>query len=91
MDASIELSDPSSKARVFGRLTEISQSGCFVEIPNLLRVNFVARLRVCRSGHTFRCWARVIHNRSRDGVGLYFINPAPDQMQLLGGWLRESG
>ena len=90
IEAPIELSDPTTKAKILGRVTEISQSGCLVEIPNLLSVNFVARLRVYWSGRTFRCWARVVHNCSQNGIGLYFINPAPDQVQLLSGWLRQS-
>ena len=89
IEAPIELSDPSTRARILGRVTEISQDGCFAEIPNVLKVDFVARLRVYRSGRTFRCWARVIHNRSRNGIGLHFIHPAPDQAKLLSGWLSE--
>ena len=89
-EAPIELSDPTAKARILGRVTEISQGGCFAEIPNILKVNFVARLRVYGRGGAFRCWARVVHNSSQNGIGLHFIHPAPDQVKLLNGWLTES-
>ena len=88
-DAPVEMTDPIAKSHVTGRVNDISQRGCFVEAENLLPVNSVVQLRIHNNGNAFETWARVVHSRSGIGMGIYFLDVAPNQSRLLAGWLEE--
>jgi PilZ domain-containing protein len=85
--AALEMTDPVTNSRVSGRVTEMSQHGCFAETKNPPTVNSVVQLRIGKSGERFETWARVVYIRSEIGVGLRFISMAPSQAKLLAVWL----
>jgi hypothetical protein len=85
--AQLEMTDPITKSHITGRVTEISQHGCFAEADNLRTVDSVVQLRVHKGGDVFETWARVAHSRSGIGMGLHFIDTSPEQAKLLGVWL----
>lgn len=84
--APIEVTEPLARTHISGRVTEISQYGCFAEAEDLLTVNSLVQLRIHNRGVVFESWAHVIH-RSGIGVGLQFIDTASDQTEVLAGWL----
>lgn len=86
--ASVEMTDPVTKTRIVGRATEIGQRGCFVEAENLLTIDSIIQMRIHKSGDVFESWARVVYTRSASGMGLQFIDTAPEQAKLLTGWLE---
>lgn len=86
--APLEMTDPITKSHIAGRVSEISQHGCFAEAENLLTVDSVVQLRVHKNGDVFETWARVVHSRSGIGMGLHFIDTASKQKTLLKGWLE---
>jgi hypothetical protein len=86
--APVEMVDPITKTRASGQIIEISQHGCFAEVPNPPTIGSVIQLRIQNVG-AFETWARVVHNRSGIGLGLRFIDTAPDQARLLTVWLEE--
>jgi hypothetical protein len=85
--AGAEMTDPLTKAITSGRVTEISQSGCFAEISNQPAAGSVIQLRVQKDEDAFETWALVVYNRPRLGSGLRFIDTPPDQLKLLISWL----
>jgi PilZ domain len=85
--APVEIIDPVSKTHISGSVTEISERGCFVEIPNPLPVNSVIQLRIRRDDGLFETWGRVMHSRHGIGMGLFFIRTAPGQTKLLKTWI----
>ena len=87
-DAPVEMTDPITKSHAIGRVSEISQRGCFIEAQNLLGVDSVVQLRIHNNGNVFETWARVVHSRPEIGMGLYFLDVVPNQSRLLAGWLE---
>lgn len=85
--APVEIIDPVTKTHISGGVTQISERGCFVEIPNPLPVNSVIQLRIKRGDGLFETWGRVMHSRQGIGMGLFFIDTAPSQTKLLKTWL----
>jgi hypothetical protein len=90
-DAQAELVEPQTKSQIFGRVTEISLRGCFTEVPNPLGGGSVVQLRIVKDGEIFTTQAREMYQRSGSGVGLRFIETAPDQAKLLAAWLKALG
>lgn len=86
-DAHAELSDPIIKSSAIGRVVEISQGGCFVDVPDPNAISPIVQLRIENGGESFRSWARVLYSRG-SGVGIRFINMPPDQIEVLMKWLR---
>lgn len=88
--AAVELIVPLETTHISGRVTEISQHGCFAEVDDLLTINAFVQLRIHKGGHVFETWARVIYSRPGNGVGLCFIDTALDQTKALERWLAEA-
>jgi hypothetical protein len=86
--APVEITDSITKAQIQGRVTEISQHGCFVEVSKPLQLSSVVQLRIPRGDSAFHTWARVIYDRANVGFGFLFINTHSDQSKLLEIWLR---
>lgn len=87
--APVEVTDPITKTQASGQVVEVSQHGCFVEVPNPPTVGSVIQLRIQKNADAFETWAQVVHNRSGIGLGLRFIDTAPEQARLLTVWLEE--
>jgi hypothetical protein len=85
--APVAIIDPVTKTHISGSVTEISQRGCFTEVPSPLTDDSIIQLRIQRDEGAFETWARVIYNRPGVGLGLLFIDTAPDQSKLLAAWL----
>jgi hypothetical protein len=87
--APIEIIDSITRTHISSRVTQISQNGCFAEVPSPLTDNSIIQLRIQRDEGAFETLARVIYNRPEVGLGLLFIDTAPDQLKLLAAWLDE--
>jgi hypothetical protein len=87
--APIEMIDSITRTHISSRVTQISQNGCFAEVPSPLTDNSIIQLRIQRDEGAFETLARVIYNRPEVGLGLLFIDTAPDQLKLLAAWLDE--
>lgn len=87
-DAYAELTEPIAKLRRVGRVTEISQAGCFFELSDAPPANLIVELRVEKEGESFSTWARVMYTRP-SGVGIRFMDTTADQMEVLLAWLGE--
>lgn len=85
--APIEVTIPLEKTHISGQITEIGRHGCFAEVENLLPMNSFVQLRVHKGGDVFETWARVVYSRAGIGVGLRFVDTAPDQRKVLEDWL----
>lgn len=87
-DAPAELLEPIERAHIFGRVTEISQKGCFAEVPDPFAAGPVVRLKITNGAEIFTTWARELYHRSGSGVGLRFIDTAPDQTKIVMAWVH---
>jgi hypothetical protein len=87
--ATVEILESVSEMRLSGRLSEISRKGCYVDVLNTLPTGTIIQLRVSRDQGTFLTAGRVIYVQEGMGMGVAFVDPAPDQLEILNAWLSE--
>jgi len=87
--ATTELTDFASAIKLIGRVTEISRKGCYVDILNALPVGTSLNVRILRDQGAFVTKAKIIYVHERIGMGVVFLDPAQDQLQILDSWLVE--
>lgn len=88
-DANLEITDPVEQTRINGRVTVLSQKGCFARTQTPMTHRAVVRLQIQKDGATFETWARATRNEpgSETGVVLVFMDTPPEQTKVLAGWL----
>lgn len=90
--ASAEVIELSSEARRTGRTSELGVGGCYIAAPDPFPKETVVRLRIFRGEGVFETKAKVVyshHVQLNSGMGLAFVEMAPNQRSLLEGWLAE--
>lgn len=84
-----EIVEPASGVRISGRISEISRKGCYLDVLNALPVGTRLRLNISRDQGTFSAEAKIIYVQAGMGMGILFVEVAPDQMKVLDTWLAE--
>ena len=87
--ASAEVIDLSSEARLPARTSELALGGCYVETLNPFAEGTLVQLRILRDQGVFETKAKVVYCHSNCGMGLSFMEMAPNQRSLLEDWLAE--
>ena len=87
--ATAELTDPASATQLSGRVSEISRKGCYVDILNALPVGTVLDVRISCDHGTFETKGKIIYVLERLGMGVQFLDPPKNQMEILDSWLAE--
>jgi hypothetical protein len=85
--ANAELIQSPSASRLSGRVTEISRNGCFVDSLSQLPLDMELNLRICRGDETFATSGKIIYLTPSIGMGVVFLDPPKDQMDILESWL----
>ena len=87
--ATTELTDSATAMKLSGRVTEISRKGCYVDILNALPVGTSLNVRILRDQGTFVTKGNIIYVHERIGMGIVFLDPAEEQLQILDSWLVD--
>jgi hypothetical protein len=87
--ASAEVFEPVSRTELAGRTSEISTKGCYIDLLNPLPRNSVIRIRILRDQGTFETWGRVAYTQEGLGMGIAFLQTAPDQERVIADWVGE--
>lgn len=90
--SSVEVIDLSSGTRLTGRTSELGIGGCYIETPDPFPKETLVQLRIFRGQGVFETKAKVAYSHDaqfRSGMGLAFVEMAPNQRSLLEGWLAE--
>lgn len=90
--SSAEVIDLSSEGRRTGRTSELGVGGCYIATPDPFPKETVVRLRIFRGEGVFETKAKVVYSNDaqlNSGMGLAFLEMAPNQRSLLEGWLAE--
>ena len=87
--ASIELREPDSDTRISGRISEISRKGCYVDVLITLPEGTGLDVRISRDQGVFETKAKIVYVQEGMGMGVTFVNPAPEQLKVLDTWLAE--
>jgi hypothetical protein len=75
---------------IVGRMTQVSRKGCYVNTPSTLPVNSTIQVIISRDDETFSTSGRVIYAHDGIGMGIFFVDPAEDQLQTLTAWLIDA-
>lgn len=89
--AVVEIIEPAYDVHMTGRVSEISCKGCYIDILNPLPTGTQINLRVSCDKGTFTTPGKIIYLQEGMGMGVAFVNPPPDQIKILDGWLKEMG
>jgi hypothetical protein len=83
-----ELTD-SNAIKLSGRVTEISRKGCYVDALNALPLGTSLTLYIFRHEGSFVTEGEIIYVHERIGMGVVFVDPPKDQLEILDSWLVE--
>ena len=84
-----EIIEGSSQTCIFAKTRKISNKGCYVETMNTLPVGTSLNMVISRDHGTFATQGRVIYVHEGLGMGVIFLNPNSEQLQILDYWLAE--
>lgn len=84
-----EVTEAQTKARIIGRSADLGMGGCYVDTINPFPQGTAVHLRLMDTGRTFDSQAVVVFAVVGMGMGLAFVNVAPDQRLVLQGWVSE--
>jgi hypothetical protein len=88
-NAITDVLDPVARTSFKGRTTEISTRGCYVELANPFPKNTVFQLRIQRDAETFETWGRVAYAQEGQGMGVAFLQTAPEHEKIIAAWIAE--
>ncbi len=90
-DAHFEIVDPLEQTKIAGRVTVISQKGCFALTQEPFNQRGVVRTRIRKDDSVFETWAWATPSRpdSDTGVVLVFMDTPPEQSKVLEAWLSS--
>jgi hypothetical protein len=87
--ATTELTDITSSTKLSGRVTEISRSGCYVDTLNALPVGTQLIVNISCDRGTLVVKGKILYIHEGIGMGLVFLDPPKDQLEILDSWLAE--
>jgi len=85
----VEATDIRADTRIFGRLSDISRNGCYVDTINPFAKDAAVTLTITREKQSFKTQAKVVYAKVGMGMGLLFTTAEPEQLRVLGSWLGE--
>jgi hypothetical protein len=87
--ASVEVTELGSGTRLSARTSEVGLGGCYVDALNPFAAGTEVKLRIVRDQGAFEAVAKVVYSDPSFGMGLSFVDIAPEQRLILENWLEE--
>jgi hypothetical protein len=88
--ASAELLEPRTDVRIATRVSELSIHGCYMDMLNPFPVDTPVLVKISAADAVFQTRARVIYAHPNFGSGVTFLDPEPQHLAILQGWLSEA-
>ncbi len=88
--ASAELLEPQTDVRIATRVSELSLNGCYMDMLNPFPVDTPVLVKISDDAATFQSKARVIYAHPNFGAGVAFLDPEPQYLTVLKGWISEA-
>ena len=85
-----ELVEPESTMCIVGRMTEISRKGCYVNTPSTVPVNTLLKVVISCDEKIFVTDGKVIYLHEGIGMGIFFVDPTEEQLEVLNSWLADA-
>jgi hypothetical protein len=87
--ASADIVETASETSIKGRVSEISRKGCYIDVLNTLPVGSLVDVLISRDQGNFATKGKIIYALERMGMGVAFLDPPDNQLQILDSWLAE--
>jgi hypothetical protein len=87
--AHIELREPRTDMRIVGRISEISRKGCYVDVLVTLPQGTDLNMRITCDQGAFETKSKIVYVQEGMGMGVRFVDIAPDQLKILDSWLAQ--
>ncbi len=85
--ATAEIADVGSGTRLTGRVSDLSLSGCYMDVMTPFSENSRVHLRIKYNAQTVEVTGVVRFSHSGLGMGIGFESLLPPQMEMLGAWI----
>jgi PilZ domain len=86
-EATAEVSEANSEARLPARVTEISLNGCFLQMAETFPNGAMLSVKIFAEGSFFQANAKVVYAQPKAGVGIAFQDLKPYFVSVLKKWL----
>jgi PilZ domain len=87
--ASVDAVHLQADTRLNGRVSDLSQGGCYVDTINPFPVGADVKLHIMRDNLSFVAMAQVLYAMTGFGMGLGFTKIEPERQAVLDRWLAE--
>jgi hypothetical protein len=84
-----EIVESTSQTCIEGKIREISRKGCYVDSLNPFPIGTLLNLVISRNQGSFATKGKVIYVHEGFGMGVVFLDPIHDQLEILDYWLAE--
>jgi hypothetical protein len=85
-----EIVELPSGAKFSARTSDISRTGCYIDMLNPIPSGSKVRIRLTHGAEIFNAIAKVVYVSPGLGMGLQFEDAVPpDQLAMLDRWFRE--
>ena len=85
--ATVEVVELQSSAYLKGQTSDLSLTGCYLDMLNPLPVTTEVRVRLTHTDETFTALGMVTHSQANFGMGIGFTTIEVDQEWVLDQWL----
>jgi len=83
--------DVATKTELPGRVSEISEHGCFIDTLNPFPEQTQITLTIEHNEQMFRAMGRVVYVMANMGMGVVFTEMKDEDAEILKGWLERCG
>ncbi len=84
-----EVTEVSSGAELTARTADVSRTGCYIDTLNPAPPGTQILVRLTHNDENFETAGRVIYESPGLGMGVAFVNVAPEQQARLDRWIAE--
>jgi PilZ domain-containing protein len=78
-----------SNTRIGGRISDIGQGGCYMEVMSPFAIGTEVTVRITKDDSSFTAKARVSYSKGGMGMGMVFTAVEPGQRPVLDRWIGE--
>ena len=87
--ATVEMVELKSQTRIYGRTSDLSRGGCYVDATSSFPAGSIVKIRLTKEMRSFEAQAEVVYSLSGMGIGVKFTGADPEQVSTLEKWVAE--
>ena len=89
VSAMAEVVDLQSDTRIHGRVSDLGEGGCYVEVMSPFAVGAGVKLKITKDDKSFAAKGRVLYSTGGMGMGVIFTEIDASQLPVLERWIAE--